>query len=95
MRVPKAPGGRSAHGPGMAKNAPIRPPVVPALATPQRPGRREGSQLPNSSAIVNDRVNRMDPERYPPVPAWNRNENPPYPRLFETNYKNFTFKVES
>ena len=95
MRVPKAPGGRSAHGPGMAKKAPIRPPVVPAIAPPQRPNRREGSQLPSSSAIVNGGVNRMDPERYPPIPAWNRNKIPPYPRLFVTDYQNSIFKVES
>ncbi|GEM_PF-1607255 len=44
---------------------------------------------------MNDRVNRMEPEQYPPSPALRRNENPPYPRLIGTDYKNSIFKVES
>ena len=35
---------------------------------------------------MNERINRMEPEQYPPSPALLRNENPPYPRLTGTDY---------
>ncbi len=56
----------------------------PTLA---RPPRLESSHLPNPQAIVNDRLNGMEPEQYPPSPALIRNENPPYPRLTGTDYQ--------
>ena len=45
----------------------------PTLA---RPTCLESSHLLNPQAIMNDRVNRMEPEQYPPSPALFRNENP-------------------
>ncbi len=57
--------------------------------------RLESSHLPNQYAMVNDRINRMEPEQYPPSPALCRNENPPYPRLIGTDYQKFILKVES
>ena len=59
------------------------------------PTRLESSHLLNPNAIVNDRINRMEPEQYPPSPALVRNELPPYPRLTGTDYKNSILKVES
>jgi len=59
------------------------------------PTRLESSHLPNLRAIMNDRINRMGPEQYPPSPAWSRNENPPYPRLIGTDYRKSILKVES
>ncbi len=55
----------------------------------------ESSHLPNPQAIMNDWINRMEPEQYPPSPALLRNENPPYPRLIGTDYRKFILKVES
>ncbi len=49
------------------------------------PTRLESSHLPNPQAIMNDRINRIEPEQYPPSPALSRNENPPYPRLIGTD----------
>jgi len=66
-----------------------------AHPTPILPPCLESNHLPNPDAIMNDRVNRMEPEQYPPSPALRRNENPPYPRLIGTDYKNSIFKVES
>ncbi len=63
-------------------------PVLPfndAAFTPAHATRLESSRLPNPQAIMNDRVNRMEPEQYPPYPALPRNETPPYPRLIGTN----------
>ena len=63
-------------------------PVLPfnrAAFTPARATRLRSSRLPNPRAIMNDRVNRMEPEQYPPYPALSRNETPPYPRLIGTN----------
>jgi len=59
------------------------------------PGRLESSHLPNPRAMINDRINRMGPEQYPPIPALVRNENPPYPRLTGTDYQKSILKVES
>ncbi len=50
------------------------------------PNRLENTHLPNQQAIMNDRINRMGPEQYPPSPALLRNEIPPYPRLTGTDY---------
>ncbi len=44
---------------------------------------------------MNERINRMEPEQYPPSPALLRNENPPYPRLTGTDYGKSILKVES
>jgi len=55
----------------------------------------ESSHLPNPHAMINDRINRMEPEQYPPSPALLRNETPPYPRLIGTDYGKSIFKVES
>ena len=55
----------------------------------------ESSDLPNPQAIMNDRINRMESEQYPPSPAFLRNENPPYPRLTGTDYRKSILKVES
>jgi len=44
------------------------------------------SHLPNPRAMINDRINRMGPEQYPPSPALLCNETPPYPRLTGTDY---------
>ncbi len=57
--------------------------------------RFESRRLPNSQAIMNSRVNCMEPEQYPPISALVRNENPPYPRLTGTDYKKSIFKAES
>ena len=57
--------------------------------------RLENSHLPNPHAIMNDGINRMEPEQYPPSPALLRNENPPYPRLTGTDYRKSILKVES
>ncbi len=51
-----------------------------------RPTRLESSHLPNPHAIMNARINGMEPEQYPPSPALLRNEMPPYPRLIGTDY---------
>ena len=59
------------------------------------PTRLESSHLPNPHAIVDDRINRTEPEQYPPSPALVRNENPPYPRLTGTDYKKSILKVKS
>ena len=37
----------------------------------------------------------MGPEQYPPIPAWFRNENPPYPRLSGTDYQKSIFMEEA
>ena len=50
------------------------------------PTRLESSHLPNPHAIMNARVNRREPEQYPPSPALLRNELPLYPRLTGTDY---------
>jgi len=60
-----------------------------------RPTRLESNRLPNPYAIMNNRINGMGPEQYPPSPALVRNEIPPYPRLFGTDYQKSIFKVES
>jgi len=57
-----------------------------AHPTLTRPTRLESSHLPNPHAIMNDRINRMEPEQYPPSPALFRNEDPLYPRLTGTDY---------
>ena len=58
--------------------------VPPTLTRATRLG---SSRLPNPQAIMNDRVNRMESEQYPPYPALPRNETPPYPRLIGTNFR--------
>lgn len=50
------------------------------------PTRLDSSHLPNPHAIVNDRINRMELEQYPPSPALFRNELLPYPRLTGIDY---------
>ena len=59
--------------------------LIQAHPSLTRPTRLESSHLPNLYAIMNDRINRMGPEQYPPSPALVRNENPPYPRLIGTD----------
>ena len=66
-----------------------------ARPTLARPTRLESGHLPNPPAIVNDRINRMEPEQYPPSPALARNEPPPHPRLTGTDYKKSILKLES
>ena len=65
------------------------------LTVPSQPSRLESSHLPNPYAIMNDRINSVEPEQYPPSPALLRNENPPYPRLTGMDYQKSTLKVES
>ena len=65
-----------------------RPRHTQAHPTQAEPPRLETSHLPNPRAIMNDRVNRTAPERYPPSPALVRNEHPPYPRLTGTDRPN-------
>ncbi len=57
--------------------------------------RRPRMPLPNPCAIMNGKVNAMGPEQYPPSPALPRNETPPYPRLFATDYEKAILEVES
>jgi hypothetical protein len=68
---------------------------IQAHPTLARPICLESSHLPNPQAIMNDRVNRMEPEQYPPSPALSRNESPPYSRLIGTDYQKSILKVES
>jgi len=69
--------------------------VTQVHPTPTCPTHLSGSHLPNPRAMVNNRINRMGPEQYPPSPALLRNETPPYPRLTGTDYWKFILKVES
>ena len=69
--------------------------LIQAHPSLSRPSRLENRPLPNQQAIMNDWINRMEPEQYPPSPALLRNENPPYPRLIGTDYRKSILKVES
>ena len=60
-----------------------------------RPTGLAGGRLPNAYAIMNDRINGMGPEQYPPILALVRNETPAYPRPTGTDYWKSTLKVES
>lgn len=70
-------------------------PSRPGHPKPTRPTRLENSHLPISNAMMNDRVNHMEPEQYPPTPTLSRNETPPYRRLTGMDYKKSILKVES
>ncbi len=62
---------------------------------PRRLTRRFNPADAQIAGIPGARVNNRKPERYPPIPAPNRNESPRFPPGFATNPRGTALKVKS